>query len=154
MSVYKGSEWRKWDLHIHSNASDGNMTCEQIISKSKELDLDVIALTDHHTTRNIDKIIQLGATEGIKVIPGIEFRTEYGEKSVHIIGLFPDEYNGITINAQVINDYILAPLDISETEIKRKGREKERQELNDDDAFKAGMFEVQVDFKTAADTNS
>lgn len=23
---YAGSQWNKWDLHIHSNASDGNGT--------------------------------------------------------------------------------------------------------------------------------
>ena len=32
----KGSEWRKWDLHVHSDASDGKMTCEQIVSKAIE----------------------------------------------------------------------------------------------------------------------
>ncbi|MCK9422219.1 MAG: PHP domain-containing protein [Bacteroidales bacterium] len=150
MSEYRGSEWRKWDLHIHSDASDGKMTCDQIIAKAKELSIDVIALTDHHTAKNIDRIVQVGHDSGITVIPGIEFRTEYGEKSVHIIGLFPAEFNGIIINTQAINEYILAPLNISETEIRRKGREKAGHPLSDEQAFKEGMFEVQVDFKVAA----
>ena len=52
---YAGSQWAKWDLHIHSNASDGNGTPQQIIEKAKEKGLSVIALTDHHTVKNIDE---------------------------------------------------------------------------------------------------
>ena len=43
-----GSIWNKWDLHIHSDASDGKMNCQEIIDKAKEEKLSVIALTDHH----------------------------------------------------------------------------------------------------------
>ena len=50
-----GSIWNKWDLHIHSDASDGKMNCQEIIDKAKEEKLSVIALTDHHTVKNIDK---------------------------------------------------------------------------------------------------
>ena len=31
-----GSIWNKWDLHIHSDASDGKMNCQEIIDKAKE----------------------------------------------------------------------------------------------------------------------
>ena len=85
-----GSIWNKWDLHIHSDASDGKMNCQEIIDKAKEEKLAVIALTDHHTVKNIDIIKKLADKEHITVLSGIEFRTEYGQKSVHMIGLFPD----------------------------------------------------------------
>ena len=150
-----GSIWRKWDLHIHSDASDGEMNPEQIILKAKELKIDVIALTDHHTAKNIDEIITLGIANGIGVIPGIEFRTEYGSKSVHIIGLFPNEYNGIKVTTQTINELILNPLDISETKIIQKGKEKLHDVGNsnpsNEEAFKRGIFEVQVSFKQASE---
>ena len=51
MDNYPGSMWRKWDLHMHSNASDGKATPEEIIDKAIELGISVIALTDHHTER-------------------------------------------------------------------------------------------------------
>ena len=28
-----GSIWNKWDLHIHSDASDGKMNCQEIIDQ-------------------------------------------------------------------------------------------------------------------------
>lgn len=147
---YAGSQWAKWDLHIHSNASDGNGTPQQIIEKAKEKGLSVIALTDHHTVKNIDEIKKLGNENNITVISGIEFRTEYGSKSVHMIGLFPDEYNGIKLTQQALNDLILVPLNLSETIIKTKGKEEDSA-LTDEQAFKKGMFLVQVNFKEAAE---
>ena len=54
MSEYpRGSEWRKWDLHIHSTASDGTATPAEIIEEAKSKGLSVIALTDHHSVSNM-----------------------------------------------------------------------------------------------------
>ncbi|MDI3504603.1 MAG: hypothetical protein PWP64_1539 [Candidatus Cloacimonadota bacterium] len=141
-----GSLWRLWDLHLHSTASDGSSSPEDIILKAKELGISVVALTDHHTARNIDEIRLIGQREGISVLAGIEFRTEYGNKSVHIIGLFPEEYNNHRLDARGIHDLILAPLNVSEAKIIAKGREINPQ-ANDDEAFKDGLCQVQVDFK-------
>lgn len=119
-----GSVWRKWDLHIHSNASDGDGTPLEIITKAKEKGLSVIALTDHHTAKNIDEIKREGIKQGITVISGIEFRTEYGNKSVHMIGLFPDVHENTILNSKALHDLILSPLELSETKIIAKGKEK------------------------------
>ena len=67
------------------------MNCQEIIDKAKEEKLSVIALTDHHTVKNIDKIKELAKLNDIIVLSGIEFRTEYGQKSVNMIGLFHDK---------------------------------------------------------------
>ncbi|GHU40171.1 DNA repair ATPase [Spirochaetia bacterium] len=154
MSTYtefsRGSEWRKWDLHIHSNASDGEATLTEIIDAAILKGLDVIALTDHHTAKNIDEIKRIAKTKNISIISGIEFRTEYGSSSVHMIGLFPDSHEEIELNGKALHDLILCPLKLSETEIIAKGKEK-KPELNDVVAFKEGMFLVQVNFKEAAD---
>lgn len=148
----RGSEWRKWDLHIHSDASDGASAPEEIITEAKRKGLSVIALTDHHTADNIDKIKEIAAlpeNSEITVISGIEFRSEYGAKSVHFIGLFPDFHNGTKLDSNALRDLILSPLGISKTTIIAKGRE-ENSSLNDIAAFRAGMFKVQVDLKEAA----
>ncbi|CEQ26130.1 TrlF family AAA-like ATPase [Paraclostridium sordellii] len=144
-----GSVWRKWDLHIHSNASDGKGTPEQIVDEAIAKDISVIALTDHHTAKNIDIIKSIGKEKGITVISGIEFRTEYGAKSVHMIGLFPDRFNGIELNSRTLHDLVLSKLDLSETRIISEGK-KLNPNYGDEEAFKEGMFKVQVDFKAAA----
>lgn len=51
---------------------------------------------------------------------GIEFRTEYGQKSVHMIGLFPDNYNDIDLDGKFLTENILNPLGLSESMIIQK----------------------------------
>lgn len=52
----RGSWWRRWDLHIHTNASDGKGTCEEILEEAKKKKIRCIAVTDHHTFANIDEM--------------------------------------------------------------------------------------------------
>ena len=37
------------DLHVHSNASDGTLTPEEVVRLAKKSGLSLIALTDHDT---------------------------------------------------------------------------------------------------------
>lgn len=146
----RGSEWRKCDLHMHSTASDGTATPQQLVDEAVKRKIEIIALTDHHTVDNIDKIKAYGLKQGITVISGIEFRTEYGQKSVHMIGLFPDSYNGLQLTQDALYELVLSPLDLTKTIIRKEGR-AEHPEYNDEKAFKEGLLRVQVEFKKAAD---
>lgn len=92
-----GSIWHKWDLHIHTNASDGKGSCQEILDEAKLKHVKCIAVTDHHTVDNVDIMKKLAAPMEISVISGVEFRTEYGKASVHMIGLFPDVHNGVKL---------------------------------------------------------
>lgn len=146
----RGSWWRRWDLHIHTNASDGKGTCEEILEEAKKKKIRCIAVTDHHTFANIDEMKKLAPNYRVSVIAGVEFRTEYGDESVHMIGLFPDEYEGIRLTAEFLHDNILSPLGVSKSTILEKGR-RIKPQGNEKDWFEEGMFQVQVNFKDAAD---
>lgn len=146
----RGSEWRKYDLHMHSTASDGRATARELVNEAVNKGIAVIALTDHHTVDALDEAKAYGKEKGITVISGIEFRTEYGQKSVHMIGLFPDYFKGQKLDQSALNDLILAPLDLSRTQIIMKGKEN-HPEYSNEKAYKEGLLRVQVDFKNAAD---
>ena len=78
----------RFDMHIHSNISDGSDGLEEIIINSKRMGLDGIALTNHDTVEGLDKAVEIGEKEGIKVIKGIEI-SAYDYKrnqKVHILG--------------------------------------------------------------------
>lgn len=145
-----GSIWHKWDLHIHTNASDGKGSCQEILDEAKLKHVKCIAVTDHHTVDNVDIMKKLAAPMEISVISGVEFRTEYGKASVHMIGLFPDVHNGVKLSAEFLKENVLNPLGITRTKIIQKGREITKEELSDEQYFKIGIFQVQVDFKQAA----
>ena len=151
MMYEAGSLWNKWDLHIHTDASDGKGSCQDILKEAAAKELKCIAITDHHTVANVDFMKELAVPMNISVIAGVEFRTEYGKASVHMIGLFPDEYNGVKLDAEFLKENVLNPLGITRTKMIQKGKECLKKEgLPDDSYFKEGMFQVQVDFKHAA----
>lgn len=146
-----GSLWRKWDLHIYTNASDGKGICQEILDEAVTKEVSCIAVTDHHTVANIDLMKSLAEPMKINVISGVEFRTEYGNASVHMIGLFPDEYNETKLDADFLTENVLNPLGITRSKMILKGKEVLKDKTKDDETyFKIGMFQVQVDFKKAA----
>lgn len=146
----RGSEWRKWDLHVHTPASDGTGTPEQIVDTAISKGLSVIAITDHHTTDYIDKVKEAAKDKNLTVISGIEFRSEYGAKSVHFIAYFPEEYNGTKLTSQNLYELILCKLKLSKAEIIAKAKSL-KSYSNEDKAFHEGIFLLQVNLKEAAE---
>ena len=83
----------KADLHIHSTASDGRFTPEEIVRKAAGLGLTVIALTDHDSVDGIDAALRAArAFPGLRVIPAVEINTDVPHGEAHILGYFID-YN-------------------------------------------------------------
>ncbi|MBC7336744.1 MAG: PHP domain-containing protein, partial [Clostridia bacterium] len=82
-------KWFKAELHVHtvlSACADWEMTPKNIVRRAKEVGVEVLAITDHNTAKNVGACIRAGQREGILVIPGIEVQTK---EEVHIISLFP-----------------------------------------------------------------
>ena len=99
MSRYPhGSEWRKWDLHLHTPSSydyhNMSVTDETIIDALSKKGISGAVITDHHRidVKRISNLRSIAAGKDICILPGIEFRSELGgSESVHFIGIFPEE---------------------------------------------------------------
>lgn len=81
------------DLHIHTNASDGTDSPQNLLWNIQKAGINTFAITDHDTIKGslaMKRIIPAG----IKFIQGIEFscRTKSGHKC-HVLGLNYDENN-------------------------------------------------------------
>lgn len=79
-----------YDLHIHSCLSpcgDELMTPPNIANMAYIKGLDIIAITDHNSARNVRAVINAAAALPLTVIPGIEITTA---EEIHIVSLFPD----------------------------------------------------------------
>ena len=82
------------DLHMHTTASDGNFTPQELINLVNERNLKIIAITDHDTTDGIGPAQAAAASHGITVIPAVELSAETPEDGdVHILGYFVDVNN-------------------------------------------------------------
>ena len=76
------------DLHIHSclsPCSDWDMSPRKIVEKSREQQLDLIAICDHNTAENAAATSREGRRQGIVVLPGMEICSR---EEVHLVTLF------------------------------------------------------------------
>lgn len=76
------------DLHVHTTASDGTATPEQIVQEAKKIGLAAVGITDHD---NIDAILPARRASrqcGVEVVPGVEFSTEWQHQEIHILGYY------------------------------------------------------------------
>lgn len=74
------------DIHIHTIYSyDGTASISAVLSRAKELGLDVIAITDHDEIRGSLKAMELASNYGVEVIPGIEITTAEGDLLAYFI---------------------------------------------------------------------
>jgi predicted metal-dependent phosphoesterase TrpH len=81
----------KVDLHIHTTASDGKFTPEQIVNKSAESGLIYIAICDHDSIEGVAPAQVAAANySGFTVISGVEINTDIPEGELHILGYLMD----------------------------------------------------------------
>lgn len=81
------------DLHIHTTASDGTSTPQEVVEIAAHYGLRAIAITDHDEVGGITPALLAGHLTGIEVIPGIEINTEYEQREVHILGYLIDYHD-------------------------------------------------------------
>ena len=86
------------DLHLHTTASDGNFTPQEVVVKANELGFSAIAITDHDTIQGIKPALQAANNLDLEVVPGIELNTDYLNSEVHVLGYYIDYQNEKLVN--------------------------------------------------------
>lgn len=94
----RGSEWRRWDLHLHTASSYDyeykDADCDEILAqKLQDNNIAAVAITDHFVIDK-DRIINLRRlSPNIVFFPGVELRTDKGDTNIHVILIFSDTIN-------------------------------------------------------------
>ncbi len=73
------------DLHVHTTASDGGWSPEEVVALAARRGVRTIAITDHDTTAAVGRAVAAGGRQGVEVIPGVELTTAEGN---HLLGYF------------------------------------------------------------------
>jgi len=81
----------KVDLHIHSTASDGRFSSEEIVQRAVALGLTVIAIADHDCVDGVVPALRAARDfPELRVIPNVEISTDTPGGEVHVLGYFID----------------------------------------------------------------
>lgn len=78
-----------YDLHMHSCLSPcgaDDMTPNNLVHMAALAGLQVIALSDHNTTRNVPAAVAVGRECGVLVVPAMELTTK---EDIHVLCLLP-----------------------------------------------------------------
>lgn len=78
------------DLHIHTVASDGAWTPEEVVEGALAGRLDVIAIADHDTAAGVEHAVRSAGGRNLEIIPATELSTTFEGRELHILGYFID----------------------------------------------------------------
>lgn len=81
----------KADLHIHtvlSPCGDLEMSPTAIVERALQRGLDMIAISDHNTTRQVKVTQRVGRQQGLFVLGGVEVTSQ---EEAHCLCFFPDD---------------------------------------------------------------
>ncbi len=73
------------DLHIHTTASDGEHTPQEVVELAQAAGVMLMAVTDHDTIDGLDEAERWGEELGVTVVPGIEINAQHAAE-LHILG--------------------------------------------------------------------
>ncbi|NDJ18130.1 PHP domain-containing protein [Myxacorys almedinensis] len=77
------------ELHCHTTFSDGTLTPTELVDAAVNAGVKALAITDHDTVSGWDEALN-AAPAALEIVPGLELSTVYNERSLHILGFYPD----------------------------------------------------------------
>ena len=126
----------KIDLHSHTHYSDGHLSPKELIDRAHNMQVNVLAITDHDTVDGIQQAMdyQTQQKRSMQILAGVEISTSWHNFDIHILGL----------NVDHTNAQFLARLDQQSKE-----RDRRAQQMSDKLA-KVGIENVFEDAKLLA----
>ncbi|APE26428.1 MULTISPECIES: PHP domain-containing protein [Streptomyces] len=92
------------DLHTHSTASDGTDSPAELVRNAAAAGLDVVALTDHDTTRGHAEAIE-ALPEGLTLVTGAELSCRVDGIGLHMLAyLFDPEEPALLAERELVRD--------------------------------------------------
>ncbi len=83
----------RYDLHTHTDASDGALSPKQLVDLAVERDLRILAVADHDTTDGVIPSKEAAEGHALEVWEAVELSAEGSSADLHILGYFVDPQN-------------------------------------------------------------
>jgi len=81
------------DLHLHTTASDGVLTPDDLVARAGEAGVTILSITDHDTVAGVPAARDAASRLGLRLVPGVEITAVENQRDVHILGYFFDPDN-------------------------------------------------------------
>ncbi len=75
-----------FDLHLHSTASDGDLSPREVVEEAARRGLEGVSLTDHNGLWGVSEATAAAQKLGLQFVPGVEVTARYQGTDVHILG--------------------------------------------------------------------
>jgi predicted metal-dependent phosphoesterase TrpH len=83
----------RYDLHAHTDASDGALNPEQLVDLALERGVRVLAVADHDTTAGVLPCKKAAEGRGLEVWDAIELSADEFSVDIHVLGYFVNPKN-------------------------------------------------------------
>lgn len=80
---------RHFDLHVHTNRSDGTVEPGEVVERAAAAGLDVLALTDHDLALDLAPGLHVAGGRSVHVIVGAELSGVHAGQEHHLLVYFP-----------------------------------------------------------------
>lgn len=78
------------ELHCHTTYSDGTLTPSELVQAALDAGVKALAITDHDTVAGWDEAFGSAVGTALEIVPGLELSTVYQDRSLHILGFYPE----------------------------------------------------------------
>jgi predicted metal-dependent phosphoesterase TrpH len=86
-----------FDLHCHSNVSDGALPPAEVARLAARSGVDVWALTDHDQTGGLAEAREAAHAEGMRFVAGVEVSVTWRGSTIHVVGLRIDPASDVLL---------------------------------------------------------
>ncbi|NOT17450.1 MAG: PHP domain-containing protein [Sulfuriferula sp.] len=86
-----------YDLHCHSNASDGGLSPADLVARAHGQGVTTLALTDHDDVVGLAPARVVAESLGMKFVNGVEISVTWGAHTLHIVGLNIDPEHPVLV---------------------------------------------------------
>lgn len=83
------------DLHVHTTASDGQLSPHEALHTAREKGLAALGICDHDTASGVLSLYGKSPDassplilEGVEIVPGVELNSQWKDREVHILGYY------------------------------------------------------------------
>jgi predicted metal-dependent phosphoesterase TrpH len=90
------------DLHLHTTASDGRSTPDELVREAAAAGIRTLAVTDHDTLDAVPAVCDAARAAGLEPIAGVEITAVEHGRDVHVLGYFID------VADRALNEFLAA----------------------------------------------